>query len=105
MCLQPMRPEQAVLDHDHKSGFLRAVLCRNCNGIEGKIKSLAARGKRQYDEPWFLTRLLAYWEQHNDATPDHGLLHPTHKTADEQRERTNKLARLRRAAAKEKHND
>lgn len=101
MCQQVIRSDQAVLDHNHKTGFLREVLCRNCNGIEGKIKNLAARGKRQFDEAWFLKRVLAYWEKHDDdITPEHGLLHPTHKTADEKRLRANAMARARRAASK-----
>lgn len=101
MCLQVINADQAVMDHDHKTGFLREVLCRNCNGIEGKIKNLAARGKRQYDESWFLQRVLAYWEKHDDEVPDHGLVYPTHKTADEKRLRANALARKRRAARKQ----
>ena len=38
ICLQPTPPASQVLDHDHTTGYLRAMLCRNCNGIEGKIK-------------------------------------------------------------------
>ena len=53
-----------------------------------------------YDHNWFLKRLAAYWELHDDATPEHGLLHPTFKTADEKRLRANKMARERRAKAK-----
>lgn len=100
MCQQPTSPAQAVLDHCHKTGFVRATLCRNCNGIEGKIKNLAARGKRMYDETWFLKQLLRYWDTHNDTIPSHGLLHPTHRTDDEKRIRRNALARKRRAASK-----
>lgn len=102
VCLQPTPPASQVLDHDHTTGFLRAMLCRNCNGIEGKIKNLARRGQRMYDHTWFLKRLTAYWEEHDHAEPEHGLLHPTHKTADEKRIRANKLARERRARAKVK---
>lgn len=100
LCYTPTAASGACLDHDHTTGFLRAVLCRNCNGIEGKIKNLARRGQRQYDHKWFLNRLTAYWEEHDDAKPAHGLIHPTHKTDDEKRLRINKMARARRAKAK-----
>jgi hypothetical protein len=100
ICMIPIASGGGTLDHDHKSGYLRAILCTNCNGIEGKVLSLARRGQRKYDPVWFLKRLTAYWETHNDAQPEHGLLHPTFKTDDEKRLRANKKARERRAAAK-----
>lgn len=98
ICLQPTPPASQVLDHDHTTGYIRGMLCRNCNGVEGKVKNLARRGQRMYDHLWFLRRLVAYWDQHDGVTPEHGLIHPTHKTADEKRLRANKLARARRAA-------
>ncbi len=101
ICKQPTADNQQVLDHCHKHGFIRAMLCRNCNGIEGKVKNLAARGKRMYDEEWFLTQLLDYWKQHNRTAREGDLLHPTYKTPAEKRERQNMLARKRRAAKKE----
>ncbi len=101
ICQTLISVDQAVLDHDHSSGFIRSVLCRNCNGIEGKIKNLARRGQRQYDPNWFLRRILAYWEKHDGVTPDHGLIHPTHKTEREKKDRINKRARERRAAKKQ----
>lgn len=100
LCHTPTASSGACLDHDHTTGFLRAVLCRNCNGIEGKIKNLARRGQRKYDHKWFIARLLAYWEEHDDAIPEHGLIHPTFKSDEEKRLRTNKMARARRAATK-----
>lgn len=82
------------LDHDHRHGHVRAVLCRNCNGIEGKIYNLANRGKRKNTPEYFLHRLLDYWNKH--STPS-GVLHPSHKTPDEKRIATNAKARVARA--------
>ena len=36
--LKAVTPVNRVLDHDHETGFCRAVVCRGCNVAEGKIK-------------------------------------------------------------------
>jgi hypothetical protein len=100
ICQQVTPAASQVMDHCHQSGFMRAMLCRNCNGLEGKILSRARQGQRQFDPQWFLRRVLAYWEKHHDAVPSHGLLHPTYKTEDEKRLARNKKARLARAKEK-----
>ncbi len=98
LCPQPLTAGDACLDHSHKSGVIRGVLCRNCNGIEGKIANLANRAKRTLTIKDYLGRIILYWIKHE--TDQSGLYHPLHKTADEKRERANKKARQRRAAKK-----
>ena len=91
--------KQPVLDHDHGNGHIRDVICRNCNGIEGKVFNLACRAKNKLTEKQWLERLLAYYVRHE--TPQHGgYLHPTHKTEAEKRLARNKKARERRAKLK-----
>lgn len=99
-CRIKLSPKDACLDHDHKSGSIRAVLCRNCNGIEGRVKNLATRAKRDGTPEFFLRSLLDYWEHH--AKNPSVVLYPTHYTADEKRVKRNVKAKKARAAKKPK---
>lgn len=94
LCKIDLRTVTACLDHDHESGFIRGVLCQNCNGIEGKINNLARRAKRERTKAEFLKSILNYWDCYSIA-PRHQI-HPTHKTADEKRLRRNQKAKERR---------
>lgn len=102
LCGIPLDPDtsDACLDHCHTTGHIRGVLCRNCNGVEGKIFNLARRAKRNRTPLSFLSGLLAYWEKH--LSEPSGVWYPTHKTEDEKRELRNKKARQRRAQKKAK---
>lgn len=97
--LRSTATKSPALDHDHKTGFIRDVLCINCNGIEGRVFSLARRARHTLTELQWLTNLVTYLTHHE--TPQHGgILHHTHKTPEELRLERNKKARLKRAAAK-----
>ena len=91
---QKYRP---CLDHNHETGYVRAVLCNNCNGIEGKIWNLATRAKRRSTALKFLANLVRYWFKHQ--TDQTGIIHPDHKTSEEKRLERNKKARMQRAKA------
>jgi len=84
-----------TLDHNHKTGLIRGVLCNNCNGMEGKIHNLANRAKRDKDVIEWLGSLLDYWQR-----PPSNLIHPKHKTEDEKRLARNKKARQATARRK-----
>lgn len=94
ICLGDLRDKVACLDHDHSTGAIRGVLCLNCNQIEGKIKNLVRRGKRELLPRVFLGNIIQYWDKHSQ-NPDQRL-HPTHLTEDEKRLRRNAKARARR---------
>lgn len=91
-----------VLDHDHDTGYCRAVVCRGCNGAEGKVLSVVSgygkAGNNKHFQIRFLRNLLAYWEKH--LTPQTSVIYHKHKSAAELREAANKKARLAYARKK-----
>lgn len=97
--LTRLKPVNVVVDHCHKTGHIRAALCRGCNGAEGKIKNLAVRFGKTADFIVFVKRLVEYWLHHKE--PKTSWIHPTHKTDDEKRLARNKKARDKRASNKE----
>jgi hypothetical protein len=91
--------KKPALDHSHVTGYIRDVLCLNCNQFEGKTYNGARRSKGKLTPEQWVQNLLDYWKRHE--TPQHGgILHPTHKTPEEKRLATNAKARKTRAAAK-----
>jgi hypothetical protein len=98
ICLQPCAATAAVLDHDHATGAVRAVLHRGCNSLLGKLENNAARyGVRSIGT--FTSGVAQYLRNHMVNIT--GLIHPTHRTADEKRELRNKRARVSRAKKKD----
>lgn len=91
--------KKPALDHNHQTGYLRDVLCLNCNKFEGKMYNGANRSKGNLTPKQWIQNLLDYWSRHE--TPQHGgLFHPTHKTPEEKRLAKNAKARQKRAALK-----
>lgn len=90
-----------VVDHCHTTGAVRAILCRTCNGGEGKIKNGAVRYGRGLDNyiQW-LSNLVDYLKHHSENPSS--LMYPSHKTEDDKRLARNKKARQSRAKSKGK---
>lgn len=101
--LKAVSPINRVLDHDHETGFCRAVVCRGCNGAEGKIKGVISgygkAGNNRYFQLQWLERLYNYWKLY--STPQTDKLYHNHKTEAEKREAKNRKARLAYARKKE----
>lgn len=101
--LRTMQAINLVVDHDHHSGFIRAVLPRGINGLEGKIKTLMQRygGYTATDvvgQAKALHALADYLLLHR--VPQTPYLHHTHLTPAEQRAKRNAQSRKRYAASK-----
>ena len=106
LCLKPFdkaESKNVVVDHDHRSGHIRDVLCRGCNGAEGKVANAVGRWAgtgMDYDKivAW-LRNLVGYL----DSTPT-DFIYPTHLSAEEKAKKAGDkrlLAAQKRARARQ----
>lgn len=74
LCNEPI-VDDAVLDHDHKTGLLRKVLHRGCNSMLGKIENNMPRSRITIERLEAMCRNLVQYisTEHTDIT------HPTYK--------------------------
>jgi len=90
-----------VIDHDHKTGYVRAVVHRGCNKVEGSVINTIMRwGKAGSMTAVIETcqRLIDFWKLH--STPQTDIIYYGHKTAAEKRAAYNAKRRRARANAK-----
>jgi hypothetical protein len=91
ICHELIDAGEAVLDHCHKTGYIRAVLHRGCNAFIGPIENNQARNKITPE------RLDMILSNYLDYVSTHRLLvHPTHRTAEERKQRTKDRAKKRK---------
>lgn len=85
LCKLPIEPGDDTLDHCHDTGHVRAVLHRNCNQVEGRIRTWA---KRAYgDATEFLEAMVEHWRKDYS----HYAVHPNHRT-----EKEREIAKLKK---------
>lgn len=95
LCQEPIDANEAVLDHDHRSGHVRAVLHRGCNAYAGHLEN---NQRRNLISPSRLSNILANFQTYVvTLRPE---LHPTYRTPEERQERARKRARQRRLRSK-----
>ena len=76
LCEQAVDPEEAVLDHCHKTGALRGVLHRGCNSLLGRIENAMPRSRVDIGRLANISKnLIKYLTA--DAVSEY--LHPTFK--------------------------
>lgn len=68
VCAICRSPRHLQLDHDHDSGLVRGILCRDCNGAHGAIVTKPTRWKRYTESPpararWAWVSTAGYVEQ------------------------------------------
>ena len=64
-----------VLDHDHKSGHIRKVLCRGCNFFLGKIENNLTRNRITDDK---LFNIINNLREYITTDYTSNQIHPTH---------------------------
>jgi len=97
--LRKVQSRNVCLDHCHKTGYVRGVLCRNCNGVLGKVENLATRAKKDLTHVMWLDHAVSFLKDTSQA-PAYDIIHPSHKTETQKRELRNKKARARRMNGK-----
>ena len=86
ICKFPCTIDEAVLDHDHKHGHIRAVLHRGCNSLLGKNENNAPRyGLKRNQLIAFLLGASEYLDFHEANQTD--MIHPSFFTPLEKAER------------------
>ncbi len=70
LCQRTIEPNEATLDHCHKTGHTRGVLHRNCNGILGRVEHWSGRVKMT-DRIDFLENVIKYLNQDYSKRPTH----------------------------------
>lgn len=91
-----------MVDHDHKTGVIRAVLHRGCNSMLGKVEnhlpmSGLGKGGTLVLLAAFLASLVPYLLRPDKYT---SYIYPTHRTVEEVKERAKKRRKARTLKAK-----
>lgn len=79
LCGKHIEPDEAVLDHDHETGHIRAALHRSCNSSEGAILQFASQRCKSDCPTSFIKSLVEYWKQDFSTNP----IHPSHRMPEE----------------------
>lgn len=96
ICRESIAIGEAVLDHCHKTGFIRAVLHRGCNAFIGHLEN---NQKRNHITPNRLNQILLNFIYYINS---HRLIvHPTHLTPEEKKDRAKKRRKRKMGSPKQ----
>ena len=91
---------KACLDHDHKTGHIRGVLCDVCNGLEGKITNYLDRfGNDGVDRISRISGVADYLRFYSRVRTEY--VHYSHRTEEEKAVRAAKRRRAHRLVKKQ----
>jgi len=83
ICQELLSPEEAALDHCHKTGHIRNTIHKDCNILLGKIENYVGRYGKRFRDPVILdtalTSMVSYIIEDYKMNP----YHPTHKTPED----------------------
>jgi hypothetical protein len=82
LCGDSLTEDEAVLDHDHKTGLLRGVIHRGDNILLGKIENAMPRTRVDLHR---LSHIADNLIKYLTADPISEYLHPTFKTPEERK--------------------
>ena len=82
LCGENLSIEEAVLDHDHKTGAIRKTIHRGCNAFLGSIENNMTRNRITASR---LKSILATVETYREELREE--IHPTHNKPKRRRKR------------------
>ena len=100
VCGQSMKStltRNIVIDHDHKTGVVRAALHRGCNKAEGSVMQTLQRwgkAKNLHEALKTAERLVMFWKLHE--TPQTEYIYYNHKTPEQKQEAAKKKRRKKK---------
>jgi len=83
LCGDGLDPANAALDHDHKSGRIRAVVHSDCNILLGKIENFIGRYGKRMDTEGRIHGFLRGAAEYMGLDYSHNPLHYKHKTPED----------------------
>lgn len=105
LCGEPLSYEDAALDHDHKTGYCRDTIHKDCNILLGKIENYIRRYGKRFREKEILEEFLRNTSEYLFKDYSDMPFHPTHRTPEDKqiREWKQRMKRAKRHETKEKY--